>query len=320
MVALFASLKWRLVTSRLRHLPAAKRGWMLVGLGVLLVGLLAIGFLLSLLRQAPGVGYLAVTGLFSLQILAWVLSPLVAFGVDETVDPQRFALLPLTRQTLQRGLLMSSLIGYLPIANVIVLVGAAIGLSVYGWMLPIALLCAALQLVTCVVFSRAAATSMASLMSSRRGRDLGMLVGFAVIVIYLLADLLLNSGNQAGIGNGASKVARVLQWSPPGSLAALPGYLASQQWGRATAAAVIALGFLVVGWWWWSAALHKSLTTVDSQTEGSAPSHGLTGAGAVGGTVGGTARVVAGRDLTLMWRDPMRRLPWLLALVMAVGW
>ncbi|MDQ6657464.1 MAG: hypothetical protein M3Z00_04420, partial [Actinomycetota bacterium] len=42
--------------------------------------------------------------------------------------------------------------------------------------------------------------------------------------------------------------------------------------------------------------------------------------GAVGGTVGGTARVVAGRDLTLMWRDPMRRLPWLLALVMAVGW
>lgn len=322
MVALFASLKWRLVTSRLRHLPAAKRGWMLVGLGVLLVALLAIGFLLTLLRQAPDVGYLAVTGLFSLQLVAWVLSPLVAFGVDETVDPQRFALLPLRPQTLQRGLLMSSLIGYLPIANVIVLIGAAIGLSVYGWMLPVALLCAALQLVTCMVFSRAAATSMASLMSSRRGRDLGMLVGFAVIVIYLLANLLLNSGNQAGIGigSGAGRVARVLAWGPPGSLAALPAYLATGQWGRAAVAALIALVFLAVGWWWWSAALRKSLTTVDSQTEGSAPSHGLSGADAIGGTLGGTARVVAGRDLTLMWRDPMRRMPWLLALLMAVAW
>jgi len=322
MVAIFASLKWRLVTSRLRAQPGARRAGMLAGFVLLLAVLLGIAFSLSLLRKAPEAGYLAITGLFSLQLIAWVLTPLVAFGVDETVDPARFALLPLRSGTLLRGLLVSSFIGYLPVANMIVLIGAAIGLSVSGWMLPIALLCAALQLVTCVVLSRAAATSMASLMSSRRGRDLGMLVGFAVIVLYMLASLFLNSGDRSGggAGAGAETVAEVLAWGPPGSLATLPALLATQQWGRAAAAATIAVVFLGLGWWWWSAALRKSMTTVDSSTAGSAPSGGLGGAHSVGGTVAGTARVVAGRDLTLMWRDPMRRMPWLLALLMAIAW
>lgn len=322
MVAIFAGLKWRLVTSRLRAQSSAKRAAMLAGFAVLLLLLLGVAFAISLLRNAPDIGYLAITGLFSLQLIAWILTPLVAFGVDETVDPARFALLPLRTGTLLRGLLVSSLIGYLPVANMIVLIGAAVGLSFIGWMFPIALLCSALQLVTCVVLSRAAATSMATLMSSRRGRDLGMLVGFAVIVIYMLTNLFLNSGSQpgAGTGAGAGTVAQVLAWGPPGSLASLPALLAGQQWGRAAAAAAIAVVFLGLGCWWWAAALRKSMTTVDSSTAGSAPSHGLSGAHSVGGTVAGTARVVAGRDLTLMWRDPMRRMPWLLALLMAIAW
>lgn len=320
MAAIFASLKWRLVTSRLRSLPTARRAWMLVGLAVLAVLLGFVAFSLGLLRAGPDVSRLVITGVFSLQLIAWVLTPLVAFGIDETVDPRRFALLPLRPSTLQRGLLVSSLIGYLPIANMIVLVGAAIGLSYRGWQLPIALLCAAFQLVTCVVFSRAAATSMASLMSSRRGRDLGMLVGFGVLVIYMLSSLFLNSGGSSRIGEGAGKAAEILGWGPPGSLASLPGYLATEQWGRAVASAVIPVLFLAAGWWWWSAALRKSLTTMDSETAGSAPSHGLGNADAVGGTVAGTARVVAGRDMTLIWRDPMRRMPWLLAMFMTVAW
>lgn len=320
MAAVFASLKWRLVTSRLRALPPRKRAMMLVGLGLLALLLIAFAVLLSMMRTSPPVGLLVVAGLFSTQLVAWVLTPLVAFGVDETVDPRKFALLPIRPQRLQRGLLVSSLIGYLPIANMIVLVGAAVGLSFRGWMIVPALLCAAVQLVTCVVFSRAAATSMATLMSSRRGRDLGMLVGFAVIVLYMVASLTLGSGNSSGIGAGARTVSEALTWGPPGSLASLPALIATGQWGRAGLAAAIALVFLGLGWWWWSAALRRSLTSGDSETAGSAPARGLGNADAVGGTVGGTARVIAGRDLTLMWRDPMRRMPWLLSLLMAIGW
>jgi len=50
----------------------------------------------------------------------------------------------------------------------------------------------------CVVLSRAASTSMSALMSSRRGRDLGMAVGLGIFVFYMLFVFLTNgSGGDA---------------------------------------------------------------------------------------------------------------------------
>lgn len=319
MVALFASLKYRLVTSRLRALPPKQRAGVLAGL---LVALLAVGFAawgISRLSEVPQAGYLVVTGLFALQLVAWTLTPLVAFGVDETVDPSKFALLPLRVPALQRGLLVSSLVGYLPLFNAVVLVGAALGVSFRASMLPLALVCAALQLVTVVVFSRAAATSMATLMTSRRGRDLGMVVGFGVLVVYMGASTALNSGG-AGLASASRTIAEVLAWSPPGALASLPAFVETGQWGRAGIAAATALVFVAIGWAWWSRALGRSLVSVDSDTSSSAPSHGLGGRDAVGTTTRGVSAVVAGRDRTLIWRDPMRRLTFLIGAFMGIAW
>ena len=161
MVGVFASLKWRLVTSRLRAATGVKR----VGL---IVALVRAGrcssacwpFGLAALRQVPDIAVPVLITVFTLQLVGWVLTPLVAFGVDETVDPARFALLPIRPQTLQRGLLVTSLIGYFPIANMIVLIGAAIALGVPWSVLPVAVVCAVVQLLLCVVLSRAASTSM----------------------------------------------------------------------------------------------------------------------------------------------------------------
>ena len=44
-------------------------------------------------------------------MLGWLFLPLVFFGVDESLDPARFALLPLRRRTLIAGLLTAALIG-----------------------------------------------------------------------------------------------------------------------------------------------------------------------------------------------------------------
>ena len=55
-------------------------------------------------------------------------------------------------------------------------------------------------------------------------------------------------------------------------------------------------------------------------TEGSAPAgHGHEGSAVAVGT-GGTLRVVADRDRLLIWRDPMRRMPWLMVAVLTVAW
>ena len=322
MVGIFASLKWRLVTSRLRSAHGSAKLGMIIAFVVTIafVGFLSVG--LATLRTFPEIALPVVTTVFALQLVAWVLAPLIAFGVDETVDPTRFALLPIRPQTLQRGLLVASLIGFLPLLNMILLLGAAIAIGVPWSALPLAVVCAAVQLIICVLLSRAASTSMSALMTSRRGRDLGMAVGFGVFVLYFAFVYVINNpgSNGSAVESGVRSSASLLTWTPPGALAALPQYVASGDYGRAGVAALIGLITLALAWWWWSAALRKSLTTVSSMTEGSAPAgHGRESNAVAVGT-GGTLRVVADRDRMLIWRDPMRRMPWLMMAVLTVAY
>ena len=116
-------------------------------------------------------------------------------------------------------------------------------------MLPVALVCAAVQMMLCVVLSRAASTSMSALMASRRGRDLGMVVGLLIFVLYMAFVAVMNHpGDGTALQSGALTVASVLQWTPPGALAALPHLVATGQWAlAAAAAALIALAALGSG-------------------------------------------------------------------------
>jgi ABC-2 type transport system permease protein len=320
-VGIFAGLKWRLMTSRIR----ASKGSTKIGIVVLLVVVVAFLSLIALglasLRAVPDYNDPIMITIFTVQLVGWVLTPLVAFGVDETVDPARFALLPIRLPALQRGLLVTALIGWFPAGNAIVLIGAAIGIGVPLSVLPIALVCAALQLLLCVILSRAASTAMSALMSSRRGRDLGMAVGLGVFVLYLgFVAVVNNPGDGSALQSGVQRTASVLQWTPPGALAALPGQIAEGAWLRAAVSAVIALLALGLAWWWWSVALSRSLTTVPSTTAGSTPAGSGAEDTAVGVGVIGTMKVVAGRDRRLAWRDPMRRMPWLMLMVLTVVW
>jgi ABC-2 type transport system permease protein len=323
MGGVFASLKWRLVTSRLRAAKGAARVWMIL-LAVVLalfIGLAAFG--LGALRLVPEFGTPILITLFTLLLVGWMITPLLAFGVDETVDPARFALLPIRPQTLQIGLLTTSLIGFFPLANLVILLGAAVGVSVPWSVLPVAVVCVILQLLLCVILSRAASTSMSALMSSRRGRDLGMGLGLVIFVLYLGFVTLLNNPNQgsgSALQSGVTGAASFLKWTPPGALASLPQQVATGDWAAAALSTVIALAGLGLAWWWWAVALRRSLTTVPSTTAGSSPAGKGHADKSIGVGVAGTARVVAGRDRVLVWRDPMRRMPWLMLIVLTVAW
>lgn len=316
MVALFASLKWRLLTSRLRVASRGKRIATLFGLGALALLAALVGLGLSLLRQNSAAATTSAALFLSGQLIAWVLTPLIAFGVDETVDPRRFALLPLRRSTMLRGLTLSALIGWLPALNIIVLLGVAVMISPSAAVLPIGLLCVAAQMLMVVVLSRAASTSLADLMSTRRGRDLGMLVGFGVFLLYLGVNSGLGLVNSsAGFGAGVSVAATVLGWTPPGALARIPGLVHQGDVGLAALLALLPLVTILLGYLWWDRALRKSMESGSSLTESSSPA----GQHDFGGAAVGTARVVAARDAVLIWRDPMRRLPWLVVLVFTLA-
>lgn len=321
MIGVFASLKWRLVTSRLRATSGGARVGTIILFIVVGLFLALIAFGVGSLRLVPEFVVAILTSLFTLQLVGWVLAPLLAFGVDETVDPARFALLPIRPGTLQVGLLTTSLIGYFPIGNMIILLGAAVALGVPWSVFPVALICVIAQLLLCVILSRAASTSMSALMASRRGRDLGMAVGVVVFFLYMAFVTVFN-GSQDGsaLQAGVTSTAGVLRWTPPGSLAALPQQVATGDLSGAAVSAVIAAAGLALAWWWWAVALRRSQTSVPSTTDGSSPAGNSASSTAVGVGAMGTMRVVAGRDRMLVWRDPMRRMPWLLLLVLSIGW
>lgn len=321
MVALFAGLKLRLIRNRAMNRGDLGILWLILGVlaAIVVGGLVGLGF--ATLRAAPDAAPLGLASFFFSLLLAWMVMPLVAFGVDETVDPRRFALLPIPLGRLQRGLLVSSLVGYLPLANAIALTGAAIGLSRSWSLLPVALACVLGVLLMCVIGSRALAASMASLMGSRRGRDLGMAVTFALFVVYVMLSGAAGGARAGSFADSlAGSVGRVLGWTPPGALAVIPSDLDEGRWLSAAVRALIAVAFLVALWVWWGRALHKSLTTIGSTTESSAVAGGLMDADAVATDTRSTAQLMVGRDATMTWRDPMRRLPLLMIVMLAVGW
>ncbi|RIJ70828.1 hypothetical protein D1871_17105 [Nakamurella silvestris] len=320
MVAVFAGLKWHLLLGRLRAVQKSRRPWLLLGFVVVLalVGFIAFGITTS--RPYPETARVVAILMMTLQLISWVVAPLVAFGLDETVDPHRFALLPLRRGTLIRGLTVTSLIGWLPLVNLIWLLAIAVALSTSWSMLPLAVVCVLVQLLLCVVVSRAASTAMASLMNSRRGRDLGMLVGFGLFVLYMLASSLLGRSEGEGFYDGLVKVTHTLGWFPPGALARIPGLVDEGDWAQAAVAVLIVLAGLGLALFWWMKALTRTLESGSSMTESSSPSSSSAEFGALGRRATNVAGVVAARDVLLIWRDPMRRISWLVSIAMAFGW
>jgi len=319
MVAVFAGLKWHLLLGRLRAVQKSRRPWLLLGflVALALVGFVAFGIITS--RGYPETARAVAILLMTLQLISWVIAPLVAFGVDETVDPHRFSLLPLSRGTLIRGLTVTSLIGWLPLINLLWLLAIAVALSTSWSMLPLAVVVVLVQLLLCIVLSRAAATAMSALMNSRRGRDLGMLVGFGLFALYMLATSLLGNSNGEGFNAALLSVTGALAWLPPGALARIPGLVHDGDWGQAGVAVLIAAAGLGLALYWWMKALARTLESGSSMTESSAPSSSDE-FGALGRRATGVTGIVAARDVVLIWRDPMRRISWLISIVMAFGW
>src|SRR5688500_2507481 len=99
MVATFVRLKLTLLKNGLRRRPAR-------------VASLVVGVLVALPLAAFGfIGFAASRGDFDVErmaavfgftalFLGWLVFPLMAFGTDETLDPSRLALLPLSRRQL----------------------------------------------------------------------------------------------------------------------------------------------------------------------------------------------------------------------------
>jgi ABC-2 type transport system permease protein len=248
-------------------------------------------------------------------VLGWLFLPLVFFGVDETLDPARFALLPLPRRTLVGGLFAAALIGTPAVATLLASGGLVLGAALRGGA-PAAVVQAlgvVAGLLLCVLVSRAVTSAFATMLRSRRVRDL------AAVALAVLAALLgplqfgVIAAAQCADVNQLTDVARAIGWTPLAAPYTIGFDVAD---GRpVTAFAKLALTALtMVGlFWWWSRTLETAM--VGSVSAGAARGRRTARAGAVdqlfpralAALPRNAYGALVAREVRYWWRDARRR-------------
>jgi len=127
MARLLVQLKLRLLRNALRASTGAQIAFILSTLLALVIAIVVF-YLLAILPSGIA-GANLTTLIFCMFGLAWLVLPLMIFGLDSTLDPATLALYPLRTRPLAVGLLAASATGAWPTATLIGLLGVTIGLA-----------------------------------------------------------------------------------------------------------------------------------------------------------------------------------------------
>ncbi len=308
MVAQFVRLKLALLANTLR-----RSVWQTIGIIIALLYGLSIAVMVVGGAIAGGTADPTTTGSVivvggAVVVLGWWFVPLVAYGVDATLDPRRFVLFGIPQRKLLTGLTAASLISAPAIATTLV----AIGVAFAWWRTPLALLAALiggiLALLICVVGSRATTSALAPLIESRRYRELVTVAG--VVLLMLLSPAIVwvstsletasENGSSDAVGDVLGQLAQLVGWTPLGAPWAVAVAVHESDWLGALARLGISLVTLGGLWWVWDKALARAMVT---------PPNGGTGGKAKGlgwfGRLPATPTgAVAARCLTYWLRDP----------------
>jgi ABC-2 type transport system permease protein len=340
---LFVRLKLSLIAGGLHGTGGTARiaGLVFALLGALLA--MPLGFvLLAIQHGRPGAANVAVIT-FTAFAAGWLVLPIMMFGADETLDPARLALLPLRPATLVRGLLAAALTGIGPVVTFVILCGAVVAVADGASSVVVGVLAVLIGLGLCVTGSRALVTALSGVLRSRRGRDLGVLLGGLVVIAFFAANMFFQQslarsessaahGPGGPLGTGFAGTASVARWTPPGLVAHSVADAAAGRYGTAALELGAGLVTVVLLAWAWIAALRRALEHPDSSTHAARRSRPRRSSRRAAGVLAAVPAVApiwwprilasrtlaaAGKELRYYRRDP-RRKQQLVSLVMPV--
>ncbi len=305
MARLLVQLKLRLLRNALRASAGARAAFIASSVLAVLVAAGVFTLLASLHGNDAAVDLSAV--IFTIFAFAWLILPLVVFGLDSTLDPATLALYPLRTRPLAAGLLAASATGPWPAATLIGLLGVTVGLASGAGGIITAVVAVLLQVLFCIVLARLVTTGLAGMLRSRRGKDFAALAIIPIFALYEIFVQLVPKLTAEGKLTAASfaGVDAWLRWLPPG-LAAHAIQDASD--GRAGVAALRLLllaGIIVVLAAAWIRSLGRALVTADASTQAAAV-HG-TGLPLARSGLRGT---VAARSWVYQRREPSSLITW----------
>ncbi|HEV7848943.1 MAG TPA: hypothetical protein VGO88_06425 [Mycetocola sp.] len=300
MVAQLLGLRLQLLANGFR-----RSVWQL--LGILLATVVGIGLIMLIgsgliaLRSAPddlARNLLVLAGSFV--VLGYVLLPLV-FGVDDDMDPRRFALVGFAPRQLSTGLLLAALVS---VPSLVILVLSA--LTVVTWSrgpfpLILAVLSAVLAVASCVLAARLTMALASLLLATRRSRELTGVIGTLVLVLLAPAAILLSSVDWTRDGLAVlGDAADVVSWTPFGAVWSVPGDAAMGDTGSALLKLGIAAATVALLWLAWDRLVAHMLVT--PEREQAVKTYG--GMGWFDVMPARPASVIAARSISYWGRDP----------------
>ena len=299
MVAQILRLKLRLLGNSFR-----RSSWQLVALALgLLYGLgtaiLVVGGLFALRFFDVDIAASATIVLGAIVLVVYTVLPLI-LGIDDTLDPRKFALFGIQNNKLATSLALASFISVPTIVVAIMAIAQIVTWSRGPAPVILAIVGAVLIVVTCVLSARISTSIAAFLLSTRRARDTTGILGLLALVSLSPVIIALISVDWAKEGlDVLAAIAQVVGWTPLGAAWAVPADAAAGDFGGAMLKLLIAVawvGLLAVGW---RALVATMLVTPQRQ----ANARKYSGLGWFGILPANPTGVIAARSLTYWLRD-----------------
>ena len=261
MVTQFLGLKLRLLSNTFKRSP-----WQVVGIAVaLLYGLATSAVVVASLvglRFADADFARSIVVVFgSVAVLGFLVVPLV-FGVDDTLDPRKFALFGLPTSRLAGLLALTALVGVPSLVITAIAIAQIVTWSRGPLPMALALVGAVVIVVTCVLGARVTTSLAAFLLSTRRAREISGLIALMALVALTPTIAVLAGIDWAGEGITAlAGIADVLSWTPLGAAWAAPADAATGASGAAVQKLIIAIASAGALWLAWRALVGVMLIT-----------------------------------------------------------
>lgn len=318
----FARLKVRLVRNEWRRGAGARVGLILSWSAAVVVGVVG-GTVLAAVDVADQRAVRAFTLGGAALGLACVLVPAAVMGVSEMIGPDHLRPFPLSRAQQVAGLLVAALIGPVPLAGALVLVGAVAGIArVTAAVLPTVVASGAVltYLAGALAVSRLPSVVLGRVLNSRRGRDAALVMASLLGVIVYALQFVVRAADRLS-DPALGRLAAVARWMPPGALGRSLGLAAA---GRAASAAawlgvgVMGVGLVLAAW---SVAMRRQLGLAPTAARSRrSPAAEPLFDGVSSALPRTSVGAVAARELRYQWRDPRRRVQAMTALVMGLVW
>jgi ABC-2 type transport system permease protein len=260
-VALLIRLRWRLwsrLVQRNTGLFVSTVLGTLVGLGITAVGVAAlVGLRLGPADLRP----LAVIAL-GLVSLSWTVMSVLAAAADSTVDPSRFAVLPVQPRPLAVGLFAAVLTGIPPVLLSVVALSTVLTWSQTPAGALAALLSAVLGVLLTVLLARVVVGVLAGVMAGRRGRAVGAAVISLIAVMPAGLGILLGSSLPTTSLTTADleALARTVGWTPFGWAWSIPLHITAGDPTSAAAATLLAVAAIGALWAGYERQVARALT------------------------------------------------------------